>query len=163
MKKVTLILFTLIALMGCSENYSNGERIGLVTQFSETGLFYKSWEGHLNMTQTGMNSSTPFDFSVDNDRKDIYPHVIPVLDSAALNGWKVRLHYHETRGWNWLSNRGETNHFIDSVQVLDKNPIASALGGNNRPSTDCRESKPDTVYTGIRDTIYLVLQKNPKE
>ncbi len=55
-------------LSSCSsENYSNGERIGVITQFSRTGIFWKSWEGHLNATQTGMNSSVPFDFSIDND------------------------------------------------------------------------------------------------
>jgi hypothetical protein len=47
----------IIFLSSCSENYSNGERIGLITQFSHKGLFWKSWEGQLNLTQTGMNSS----------------------------------------------------------------------------------------------------------
>ena len=72
MKKLILALLTLVSicLTSCSEDYSNGERIGVITQFSKTGVFYKSHEGHLNVTQTGMNSSVPFDFSIDNDRED---------------------------------------------------------------------------------------------
>ena len=84
-----LIYASLTLLSSCSENYSNGERIGVITQFSETGLIWKSWEGHLNVTQTGMNSSVPFDFSIDNDKPD--QQIINRLDSAAQYGWKVKL------------------------------------------------------------------------
>lgn len=100
MKKIILICFLAIAMTSCSENYSNGERIGVITQFSNTGLWWKSWEGHLNVTQTGMNSSVPFDFSIDNDKPN--PTVIKQLDSAAQYGWKVKLVYHEAKGKNWF-------------------------------------------------------------
>jgi hypothetical protein len=43
-----------------------------------------------------MNSSVPFDFSVDNNHPDTA--VIKTLLDAAQNGWKVKLIYHETRG-----------------------------------------------------------------
>jgi hypothetical protein len=103
----------------CSENYSNGERIGLITQFSRTGVFFKSWEGELHVTQTGMNSTmNDFQFSIDNDRED--QNLINQIDSAAEHGWKVKLIYHETVGKNWFHNRGETDHFITEVEVLDK-------------------------------------------
>lgn len=70
MKKYILIALVSASLMlqSCSENYSNGERI---TQFSKTGRIWKSYEGYLNVTQTGMNSSIPFDFSIDNDHEEI--------------------------------------------------------------------------------------------
>ena len=114
MKKIILFISVILTvfLTSCSENYSNGERIGLITQFSKSGLVWKSWEGHLNLTQTGMNSSsmTPFDFSVDNDNEPF--GLVAKLDSAARFGWKVKLVYHQTFGWNWFSNRGETNHFV---------------------------------------------------
>jgi hypothetical protein len=156
MKKLFILLFASILLMGCSENYSNGERIGLVTKFSEQGLVWKSWEGHLNLTQTGMNSSMPFDFSLDNDRREDYPQLLPIIDSASRHGWKVRMHYHQVFGWNWFSNRGKTDYFVDSVLVLDRNPVASAMGGG---VSRCEDGKRDTVYTGIRDTIYVVVQE----
>ena len=38
MKKTMIALVSaLVILTSCSENYSNGERIGVITQFSETG------------------------------------------------------------------------------------------------------------------------------
>lgn len=134
-----------LMLTSCSENYSNGERIGVITQFSETGLFFKSWEGHLNTTQTGMNSSVPFDFSIDNDAPD--QQVISTLDSAALNGWKIKLVYHQVKGWNWFQNRGNTDHFVTEVQVLDRN------FGNN-PFIQMEKPR----Y--ITDTLYLPSNKN---
>jgi hypothetical protein len=149
MKKQFLLAIASASLLlsSCSENYSNGERIGVITQFSETGLIWKSWEGHLNVTQTGMNSSVPFDFSIDNDNPN--QEVINTLDSAAQHGWKVKLVYHETAGKNWFSNRGETNHFITKVEVLEKN-FGNAFNGSNLPERTGR----------IIDTIYVVIDKS---
>lgn len=148
MKKTFLILVGLTLLLtSCSENYSNGERIGVITQFSETGLIYKSWEGHLNVTQTGMNSSVPFDFSIDNDRPD--EQVIKTLDSAAQHGWKVKLIYHQTTGKNWFGNRGETDHFINKVEVLEKN-FGNAFNGTQEQKVTGR----------VIDTIYVVIDRS---
>lgn len=149
MKKIFFlaIVSAILILTSCSENYSNGERIGVITQFSETGLLWKSWEGHLNVTQTGMNSSVPFDFSIDNDRPE--PEVIKTLDSAAQYGWKVKLVYHETAGKNWLNNRGETSHFITKVEVLEKN-FGNAFNGNHQANN----------LGKVIDTIYVVIDKN---
>ena len=138
-----------LAFSSCSENYSNGERIGVITQFSNTGLFWKSWEGHLNVTQTGMNSSVPFDFSIDNDHPD--EKVIKMLDSAAQFGWKVKLIYHETAGKNIFNNRGETNHFVTKVEVLEKN-FGHAFNNSSKPEVTGR----------VIDTIYVVIQ-DPKK
>jgi hypothetical protein len=147
MKKLLLFAFILGVFSSCTENYSNGERIGVITQISNTGVFWKSYEGHLNVTQTGMNSSVPFDFSIDNDHED--PAVIKTLLEAAQNGWKVKLIYHETRGKNWFSNRGETDHFVKKVEVLDKN-MASLF---NNKDTSARQGH-------IIDTIYVVIDKS---
>ena len=87
-KTFFLGLIVALAMTSCTENYSNGERIGMITKFSEKGLIWNSWEGTLNTTQTGMNSAEPFYFSVDNDVND--PKVIATLDSAATNGWKFK-------------------------------------------------------------------------
>ena len=162
MKTIKVLAIALVSILfttSCSENYSNGERIGLVTQFSKSGICWKSWEGHLNMTQTGMNSSTPFDFSVDNDNEDSL--LVKSLDSAANFGWKVKITYHETSGYNWFKNRGETNHFVTSVQVLDKNPIATALGGNNQLQNNKSLSDCNCKVNGKTiDTIYVVIDKS---
>jgi hypothetical protein len=95
-----------------------------------------------------MNSATPFEFSVDNDVND--PTVISTLDSAATQGWKVKIKYHETWNKNWFKNRGETNYFVKEVQVLDKDPMGN-LFGNKSGNTGGR----------VIDTIYVVIV--PKE
>lgn len=139
-------------MTSCTENYSNGERIGMITKFSEKGLVWDSWEGTLNTTQTGMNSAQPFEFSVDNDVND--PVVIKTLDSAATNGWKVKIKYHETFGKNWLGNRGETNYFVKQVIVLDRDPIGNMFGGD-KPKSNC-----DCKTQGkVIDTIYVVIDR----
>ena len=146
MKKLLGLIAIVAILASCTENYSNGERIGLVTQFSKTGVIWKSWEGELHVTQTGMNSTmNDFNFSIDNDNEP--QGLVKTLDSAAEYGWKVKLTYHETCGKNWLSNRGGTDHFIVGCEVLDKTPVQSALGGGHNTGK-------------IIDTIYVVINKS---
>jgi len=172
MKKILALLLGVLLFTSCSENYSNGERIGVVTQLSKTGVIWESHEGHLNVTQTGMNSSVPFDFSIDNDNES--PELISTIDSAAQFGWKVKLTYHQTFGLNWLSNRGETDHFVTECQVLEKNFGNAFNGKGNGGSLELSEKlanlegsvkvlmdKIQTAPVGGRviDTIYVVIDK----
>ena len=154
MKLLKFICLSLF-MTSCTENYSNGERIGLVTQFSKTGLVFKTHEGHLNLTQTGMNSSSavPFDFSVDAENED--PNIVAALDSAATYGWKVKIVYHETFGKNIFGTRGETNHFVKSVDILDRNPVGSIFNTDKSKSKDCGCETGGKVI----DTIYVVIDK----
>lgn len=48
---------TCLTLTSCKEHFSDGERVGTVTKFRKTGVFWDSWDGLLNATRTGMNSS----------------------------------------------------------------------------------------------------------
>lgn len=149
MKKIILMqsLLSIILMQGCSENFSNGERIGVITQFSKTGLLFKSYEGHLNVTQTGMNSSVPFDFSIDND--DEPDNLVKTIDSAARFGWKVKLIYHQTFNKNWFNNRGETNHFIEKCEVLEKN-FGNSFNVSNKTKSQGK----------VLDTIYVVINRS---
>jgi hypothetical protein len=160
MKGIKLLLLAAASaffMSSCTENYSNGERIGMITQFSKTGLVFKTHEGHLNLTQTGMNSSStkPFDFSVDRDNED--DKVVSVLDSAATYGWKVKIKYHEVFGWNWFSNRGETDHFVSDVQILDRNPIGHIFGEDSKQ--DGGSACGCKTGGKVIDTIYVVIDK----
>lgn len=151
MRKAFLIGMGLVmaGLTACSENYSNGERIGFVTQFSNKGLIWKSWEGHLNMTQTGMNSSIAFDFSVDNDSEPAW--LVARLDSAAQFGWKVKLIYHQTFGKNWLNNRGSTSCFVSGCEILDRTPLQNPFGNY---------SSAPPLTGKVVDTIYVIIDKS---
>ena len=146
MKKLFVFAIGTMLFTSCTENYANGERVGMLTKFSEKGLMYKSWEGSLNTTQTGMNSAEPFEFSVDNDINDL--KTISTLDSAANQGWKIKIKYHQTFGKNWFNNRGETNYFVNEVVVLDRDPIGNMFGG-----------KQPTAGKVV-DTIYVVIDKS---
>ncbi len=143
---IAFVIFIIFATTTASENYSEGERIGFVTKFSHKGRFWKSWEGELNLTQTGMNTSSLYDFSIDNDNES--KAVVAMIDSAVNYGWKVKLVYHEVYFKNWFSNRGETDFFIKSIEVLDRN----SLGNNNKNELNNRLGK-------IIDTVYVVIDK----
>lgn len=103
-----------------------------------------------------MNSSAGFDFSVDRDKEPA--GIVTKLDSAANNGWKVKLIYHEVKGWNWLNNRGNTNHFVTDVIILDRN-FDDPFGNKNKGNADA-----DNVNrTGhVIDTIYIVIMPGDK-
>ena len=138
MKKIISILCccaSVICMSSCKENYSNGEKVGNLIEFTKKGVFWDSWEGRLNMTQTGMNTSgEPFSFSFDNDRHD-QDSLINLMKHAQVEGWKLKIRYHEVWGLrNCFYNRGETDYFVDDVTVLDKdfaNPLRN-IGSQTR-------------------------------
>ena len=160
MKKISIFLLALAiiaSLTSCTENYSKGERIGTITQFSMKGLVWKAHEGHLNVTQTGMNSSTGFDFSVDRDNES--EALVLLLDSAANFGWKVKVDYHEVAGFNWFNNRGATDHFITSLTILDRNFDNPFAKFNTNPGVESAHTNPVTGGRTV-DTIYVVIYRD---
>ena len=52
MRQLLLIILSVVAFTACSENYSDGNRIGLITKFSEKGIVWKTLDGEMNLTQT---------------------------------------------------------------------------------------------------------------
>ena len=152
MKRLTLFIFAvciITLLSGCKENYSNGEKVGNLIEFTKKGVIWDSWEGRLNLTQTGMNTSgEPFSFSFDNDRND-QDSLIKLMQKAQVEGWKIKIRYHEVWGFkNVLSNRGETDYFVDGVTALDKDfaNVSKRFAG-----ADCGH---------VIDTVYVVIDKN---
>ena len=71
-----------------------------------------------------------------------------MIDSAVNNGWKVKLIYHQTSLKNWFSNRGETNYFVNRIEILDKNGL-----GNNSVNSANRSGR-------VVDTIFVVIDKS---
>lgn len=156
MKQLLIIILVSSAfcLQSCMENYSTGERIGTISKFARSGMIWKSWEGELHVTQTGMNSTmNEFEFSVDNNREEERATAIATLDSAAKLAWKVRIIYHEVMHKNMTGSRGDSNFFVDSVQVLDRN--MSNIFTNSRDTSRNTGGK-------VIDTIYVVIVSKPK-
>ena len=142
------LVFLMLQLCGCKEHYSDGEKVGTLIEFAKSGLVWDSWDGRLNMTQTGMNTAgEPFEFSFDNDRDD-QDSLITLLQQAQVEGWKIKIKYHRVQGWNWFMNRGRFNYFVDDVTVLDKN-FANVF----RDRGEGRQGR-------VVDTIYVVIDKS---
>ena len=150
MKRLLYLCLMAVVMMtftGCKENYSVGEKVGNLIEFTKKGVIWDSWEGRMNLTQTGMTTSgAPFQFSFDNDRND-QDSLVQLLYQAQIEGWKVKLKYHEVWGFkNVFSNRGETDYFVDDVEVLDKdfaNPLRNFGGNQGR----------------VVDTVWVVVDK----
>lgn len=136
-----------ILLIACTENYSRGEKVGTVIEFAQSGLIWDSWDGRLNLTQTGMNTAgEPFTFSLDNDRTD-QDSLVKLLYQAQIEGWKIKVKYHRVKGKNWFENRGRSDYFVDDVTVLDRdfaNPLRGGVAREGR----------------VVDTIYVVIDKS---
>ena len=151
MRKTLLVFVVAVATcmmaVSCKENYSVGEKVGTLTEFAKSGLLWDSWDGRLNLTQTGMNpAGEPFEFSFDNDRND-QDSLISLLQQAQVDGWKIKIKYHRVQGWNWFENRGRFDYFVDDVEVLDKN-FANVLRMGDAPQGH------------VIDTIYVVIDKS---
>ena len=132
---LAICLIFAATLTSCKEHFSDGERVGTVTRFSNAGVFWDSWDGDLNLTQTGMNSAgEPFAFSFDNDRSD-QDSLINLVNDAQRNGWKIKIIYHQVWGMkNVFDNRGESDYFVDDVVVLDKSfskPLGNILSNGS--------------------------------
>lgn len=157
MKKTILFIVMIILVLSSCENYSNGDRVGMLTKFSKSGGIWKSYEGQLNMTQTGMNSSGEvFEFSIDNDNEP--EGLVALLDSANRFGWKIKLTYHQVSFKNWFFNRGATDYFITNCEVLDKDPIGNSFnidGDTNNANTIKSNGNTDTIYVVIVDKSRL--------
>ena len=93
-----------------------------------------------------MNSSgEPFAFSMDNDRND-QQKLIDILTKAQVEGWKVKIKYHQVWGLkNVYNNRGESDYFVDDVIILDKNfsKIGDVVKRTNKTASH------DTLYVKI--------------
>jgi hypothetical protein len=99
--------------------YDEGVRAGMVLRISKKGMLFKTYEGQLNLQTFGaLKGANPvmesFDFSVESGNEK----VIEDLQSAALSGERVNLHY--IKRYTTFPWRGDTKYFITSVERLGK-------------------------------------------
>ena len=122
--KRVLVLVIIIGLLILSffyfGVYSRGERVGTLMKLSEKGMIFKTYEGQLNIEAFGAVRSQnfvsqTFEFSVENKRQD----VISKLKQAMSDGRRVNIKYIE-RYWE-VPWRGDTKHFVRSVDILPPN------------------------------------------
>lgn len=110
----------MVVMSSCS-NYSDGERVGIITKFSNSGKVFKSYEGELkvapNVANQGMiGQYETFKFSLDNDRAVECETPIDSIKVFAQKGIPVVVNYQQTAYLNWFDNRGDTQYFIKSIK-----------------------------------------------
>lgn len=95
-------------------SYSEGERAGVISKFSEKGFVIKTHEGELNVGaqgDVGNLSVNLWAFSVANND----PVIIKKLQDSMLSGKRVRMHYEQKYfKYFWL---GDTEYYVTSVDV----------------------------------------------
>ena len=113
-----IVLIAVIAFLSFGV-YSEGTRAGQVIKVSKKGVFFKTWEGQLNMQSFGAIKSDNslaevFTFSVEKGNDSIYA----ALQNVALTGERVNLHYKEK--YAKLPWQGDSKFFIVKIDRMPK-------------------------------------------
>ena len=90
-------------------SYSDGDCVGIITQFSHKGILWTTWEGEMVMggIRAGGNVANVWEFSVTDQT------IVAKLQETIASGKTVKLHYKQilvARPWN-----GSTTYYVDSV------------------------------------------------
>ena len=113
-----VVLIAIFAVLNYAV-YSEGTRAGQVIKVSKKGVFFKTWEGQLNMQSFGAIKSENtlaevFTFSVENGNDSIYAE----LEDVSLTGERVNLHYEEK--FAKLPWKGDSKFFIVKIDRMPK-------------------------------------------
>lgn len=96
---------------GCTA--SDGNRVGVVVQFSYGGFYLDTWEGQLILGGQGTVTTNTWNFSV--LKSDI--ETIEKIKAAMSSKKQVELTYHKNRLWRpW---NGSTTYFVKDVVYLE--------------------------------------------
>lgn len=108
---VPVVLLALYTWASLSWVYSSGERAGYVQKLSQKGWVCKTYEGELVLVSMPGTQAEKFMFTVRN------AGVAKRINETV--GKRVRLIYEEHKGVP-TTCFGETNYFVNDVQLLDK-------------------------------------------
>ena len=110
---ITVAIFGILAslLLGKGCSVGDGERVGVVTKLSYTGLYFKTWEGQMIIGGQGTVTMDLWDFSIPD--KEVVKEI-----QAALNSQKkVKLVYHQVAPIRpWV---GKTSYYIKKVLPIE--------------------------------------------
>jgi hypothetical protein len=111
---ILAVLAAIITYLSTKLSFSEGDRAGVVSKFSQKGFVIKTHEGELNVGaqgEVGNMALSPWAFSVVNND----PEIIKKLSDSMLSGKRVRLHYEQKYfKYFWL---GDTEYFVTKVDV----------------------------------------------
>lgn len=111
---ILLVLAFILMWASTKFSYSQGDRAGVVSKFSEKGFVIKTHEGELNVGaqgEVGNMAQNLWEFSVANSD----PEIVQKLSDSMLSGKRVRLHYEQKYfKYFWL---GDTKYYVTKVDV----------------------------------------------
>lgn len=104
---------------GCGSDYSDGDRVGVVTKFSRKGLVCKSWEGEMTLTgfrpaENNTMVANIWKFSADDN-------IAPQITKAMQTGGPLKLTY---RQWAIAPSCQDTDYNITAVDLAGTNHAA---------------------------------------
>jgi hypothetical protein len=103
-----------VGLFGFNHIYSEGVRVGQVLKLSERGLFWKTHEGSLGLTQSGAYVEK-WDFSIDATSEHEQETLL-LLSEAIRTGNLVEISYSQRIGVRpWWA---KTSYIVKDVMVL---------------------------------------------
>jgi hypothetical protein len=115
-------LVCVVAIAACNvtgpRGISDGSYVGVVTGFSQSGIWYKTHEGDLLVGGQGTVTRSHWRFTVSNNV--VADEVKKAMDKQDI----VELKYHEFF-WVWFWD-GDTRYFVSSVKVVQKSPTTPA-------------------------------------
>lgn len=127
MKRLLGLLVCLLILAGCARDYSDGFRIGTINKFSNKGLFFKTWEGEMNLGGVRADQDSDgnrtmvaniWSFSIDgaHSRNENIDGLVKDLTKAAEDGNPVKIYYKQDICF--CPDRGDTFYFVQKVEFL---------------------------------------------
>jgi len=134
LKVLFAFIVGLIMFVSCTD-YSSGDRVGVITKFSKSGLVFKSHEGELkvapNIASGGMvGQYETFAFSLDRDNTIVCETPVDSIAQFATEGIPVVISYQQVRFLNWWKNRGNTDYFVKSVKRASINNTKTSVRGD---------------------------------
>lgn len=113
MKQVIALVALILPLSSCV-NYSEGERAGVVTKFSQRGLFCKTWEGQMSIgfmkDGQGTVSKDDWEFTVED------PAIVSQIKAAVDSGKPVKLRY--SQELLTFCRADSNNYFVTGVEYI---------------------------------------------
>jgi hypothetical protein len=120
---VLLLLGALFLAFMIFGSYGDGYRAGALTKIATKGFIFKTHEGEMFIGTSIDNADGDIEaggvinniwyFSVVNDTE-----LLSNLESALLNGHRVKLHYHQ-KYWKlfWV---GDSKYVVDAVEIVEE-------------------------------------------
>ncbi len=111
---ILAVLAGILVFLSTKLSFSEGDRAGVVSKFSQKGYIIKTHEGELNVGaqgQVGNLAENIWAFSVVGSD----PEIVNKLSESMLSGKRVRLHYEQKYfKYFWL---GDTENYVTKVDV----------------------------------------------